>query len=881
MKIHLTTPILALALVSCARAQEQKPAKPLYSFETDAEIKDARLNNTKTALVENGVSDGKKALAITFAPPATYPSYNFPIPTPLDWSGAGALAFEVTNPGAEAISFSIRIDAALGSTGGKNSRTGSGRVEAGKTIAYLMPFNVEMESPDMSHVPGFTLMRDATGGWNPFNLQNIVAMQIFSVKPIAEKTLIFDNLRLVPALPPIPAPPLRTDTKPILSFETPAEALVPVGSSASAKVVQSGATDGKNALQLTLDPPSTYPNVSFPFAEAQDMRGYGGLAFDLKNPTDESVRFFVRIDSSASAGGTGGGARSGGASLEAGQTGSFVLPFGIDAKALGMKALPGFGNYRNLGAGGSGKFDLSKIKTWQIFLVRPSSSQTLILDNVRLVPGQKQDFDGIIDQYGQYTRADWPGKIKGDADFAAQIAAEDKDLKAHPAPAPFDQYGGWKDGPQLKATGFFRVEKYQNKWAFVDPDGRLFLSFGPDTIGAGQATPVSGRENLFVTPPKTDPKLAAFTNEKGDWDILGSNLQRKYGADYKPAFYNRTYDRLRSWGFNSIGAFSSWDTQKNGKVPYTISLWTGSGHARLQNGDGSLDDAFDPKFASDFANSLKSTTRIAKNDPFCLGYFVGNEERWGFYKNGPRSQYGLILSALKSKAESSPAKRDFIAQLKTKYGDVAALNAAWKTNFADWSALDESFAPKEPFSAAMLADFSMLLHSFADEYFRVVSTALKAADPNHLFLGMRFAGYSPEILDAAAKYTDVMSFNVYRVSIDPKEWTILEPYDRPVLVGEFHFGATDRGMFDVGLVGVSDQTARGRAYQTYVRSIVDNPKFVGAHWFQYSDQPTTGRGDGENGNVGFVSITDTPYPELIDAARAVHAEMYTRRWSKP
>jgi len=409
MKTQLATPILSLALLSCASAQG---VKPFASFEAESEIQGARLNHAKAELVETGVSEGKKALGITFSPPASYPSYNFPISTPLDWSGSGALAFEVTNPGKEPLSFALRIDTALGSDGSKNSRTNSGRVNPGQTITYLMPFNAEMESPDMSKLAGYTTMRDTTGGWNPFNLKNIVAMQIFTVKPAVDSTLIFDNLRLVPALPPVPTFPLKTDTKSLLSFETEADAQNTKSTSASALGVTNGATQGKRALQLKFDPPSTYPNVGFPFATPQDFRGYGGLAFDLKNPTEESIKFFVRIDSTTSAGGSGEGSRSGGSSLEAGQSGTFVLPFGMNPSMLGMKSLPGFGEFRNLGSSGRGKFDLQNIATWQIFLVRPASSQQLIVDNVRLVPGQKEDFNGIVDSYGQFTRAEWAGKSK-------------------------------------------------------------------------------------------------------------------------------------------------------------------------------------------------------------------------------------------------------------------------------------------------------------------------------------------------------------------------------------------------------------------------------------------------------------------------------------
>ena len=81
--------------------------------------------------------------------------------------------------------------------------------------------------------------------------------------------------------------------------------------------------------------------------------------------------------------------------------------------------------------------------------------------------------------------------------------------------------------------------------------------------------------------------------------------------------------------------------------------------------------------------------------------------------------------------------------------------------------------------------------------------------------------------------------------------------------------------------GQPDQAARGRAYQGYVRSVLALPKFIDAHWFQYTDQPATGRPmDGENGNVGFVSLTDTPHQELIDAAREIHTDLYRLRFGK-
>ena len=99
-----------------------------------------------------------------------------------------------------------------------------------------------------------------------------------------------------------------------------------------------------------------------------------------------------------------------------------------------------------------------------------------------------------------------------------------------------------------------------------------------------------------------------------------------------------------------------------------------------------------------------------------------------------------------------------------------------------------------------------------------------------------------------------------------------------MIIGEFHFGALDRGMFHTGLVPTANQAARAQAYSNYVRDALRHPQFVGCHWFQYQDQPTTGRTlDEENYQIGFLDIADTPYRETITAARDVGYAMYSLR----
>ncbi|MFH1068591.1 MAG: agarase, partial [Candidatus Glassbacteria bacterium] len=132
------------------------------------------------------------------------------------------------------------------------------------------------------------------------------------------------------------------------------------------------------------------------------------------------------------------------------------------------------------------------------------------------------------------------------------------------------------------------------------------------------------------------------------------------------------------------------------------------------------------------------------------------------------------------------------------------------------------------------------------------------------------------VVAVAAEFCDVVSYNIYQLDIS--RFRLPVEADVPIIIGEFHMGALDRGMFHTGLVAVSSQDERAEAYKNYVRTVLDNPQFVGCHWFQFRDESTTGRPlDEENYQIGLVDIADTPYRETIQAAREIGYGMYNYR----
>jgi hypothetical protein len=160
-----------------------------------------------------------------------------------------------------------------------------------------------------------------------------------------------------------------------------------------------------------------------------------------------------------------------------------------------------------------------------------------------------------------------------------------------------------------------------------------------------------------------------------------------------------------------------------------------------------------------------------------------------------------------------------------------------------------------------------------DRYVQLTSAAVKRHDPNHLNLGMRGGGRPTDAEIRAARAFDVYSVNVYDDQV-PEERVrqIARLTGKPIVIGEFHFGAPGRGLA-ASLVQVRDQQQRGVAYRSCVEQAFAMPELIGTHYFQWADQPSTGRFDGENYNIGLVDVTDRPYPSLTRALRTTHLRL--------
>jgi len=467
----------------------------------------------------------------------------------------------------------------------------------------------------------------------------------------------------------------------------------------------------------------------------------------------------------------------------------------------------------------------------------PVGAPKLDVRSIRVVkdsPGDAVlDAAPVVDEFGQCIHDNWPGKALDMESLRKDWEKEDR------APAStdtesgggFTKYGGFSiSSIKSRGTGFFRIEKIDGRWWFIDPDGTLFLSTGCDVMTPYMETRTDGRDSLFKSLPPADLQPPRRRGPGGGASFLSWNLLRRYGSDWMSKWVERTVLRMDAWGLNTVANWSHnalWDSKKKA---YAIPL----GRWETRVSWLGLPDVYSEEFLRNADESAQRQCAPRKDDPWLLGYFLANEPPF-------------------------PQKEQQAADLILKGPDTAT-----QRELKRWLEGGDTPARRKDFIDRAL-----------DRYIQVTSEAVRKYDPNHLNLGMRSGGRPTEAEIRSARAFDVYSVNIYDYEVKPERVRrIAELTGKPIIIGEFHFGTPGRGMA-ASLVLVRDQAERGVAYRYYVENAFAMPEVIGTHWFQWADQPCTGRFDGENYNIGLVDVTDRPYQELVEALKTTHQRLWS------
>ncbi|HEY0868338.1 MAG TPA: hypothetical protein VGE01_13215 [Fimbriimonas sp.] len=382
----------------------------------------------------------------------------------------------------------------------------------------------------------------------------------------------------------------------------------------------------------------------------------------------------------------------------------------------------------------------------------------------------------------------------------------------------------------------FTLSQDSKGWAFVSPEGERFFSMGVCCTNRGIPT--------------------------ADWDATnpGYAASRIFKSDQEWAC--DTVAKLESWGFNTVGSWSDHKLLRS-DLYQTPVLHLGAAGIPWR-------DMWDPKVVEDTFKRAEQEIGLWHGDPRIVGYFSDNELGWW--------HSAMFEWAFTGATPASGTRKRLVDLLRKRY--------------ATWEEAMRDFEPKEATSFEELEKQGRLflkpggkgilyakdvLRMQAKRYYELCREAIERYDPKALYLGDRYiSDYYPEVAEEAGKVCDVVSTNLNANWPDGDFYRYyLEELHRisgkPLIVTEFYQCAmenrsgnmNDRSAFPT----VRTQKERVKGLRNQLRLMLSKPFLVGAHWFQYYDEPMHGRTDGENFNMGLVDTAGRPYDDLVKAFR--------------
>lgn len=402
----------------------------------------------------------------------------------------------------------------------------------------------------------------------------------------------------------------------------------------------------------------------------------------------------------------------------------------------------------------------------------------------------------------------------------------------------------------------FSIQQREQAFWLVSPTGRPFFSLGVCCVNQG------------VSRGEFDPANPGY----GAWRHYADSNQ----------WANATLRRLKAWGFTTVGGWSDFNAFRacrEGEMAFAPVLHIGS------TAGAPWWDMWDPRVVQRMDDVAREHILPWRDDPRLIGYYSDNEIGWWD---------AILFKATLEQAPTSGQRQRLIELLRQTYCN-------------EWSALLRDFEP-----APDLRDWEELerhgilllrpggrgidvtrrfLTILAERYYSLVHGLVRKYDRRALLLGDRYPSfYYPEVVRVAARYVDAVSINL-NASWNDGRCTrfLLETLHRlsgkPILVGEFYLAAAENrsgnrnnhGSFPVA----PTQKERAFGFRNTLEQLASLPYVIGADWFQYYDEPTHGRFDGENFNFGLVNIHDRPYEALTATAASLNLVGLKGRAGRP
>lgn len=399
---------------------------------------------------------------------------------------------------------------------------------------------------------------------------------------------------------------------------------------------------------------------------------------------------------------------------------------------------------------------------------------------------------------------------------------------------------------QADAPKPFRFERDKaGKWWLVHPDGRNWWSLAPCCTNPGTSW------------AEYNPNNRSYAAHR-----LFAN-----GADW----VTHVQDELRGFGYNSLGGWSEVELfRKHGgdhRLPYFVVLHLGASIRAPWS------DLFAKEAERGILGAAEEQIPKLRDDPYLVGYFTDNELGWW--------DDSLFLAYLGMPAGAPGRTRLLDLVEKTYGGDFGKLKLDWATKATSFAELRKVADLRLRAGGKGMRVVNAWIAMLAERYYALVKRTVRRYDRTKPILGDRYIQYyPPAVAKASAKYVDAVSTNM---GADWNDGTyarfmfdgLHRATGKPLLITEFYMAARENrsGNPNTGdaFPKVETQAERATAYRRCLERLASLPYVVGAHWFQYYDEPEHGRADGEDFNMGLVDIFGKPYEAMAAASRSFDA----------
>ena len=379
-----------------------------------------------------------------------------------------------------------------------------------------------------------------------------------------------------------------------------------------------------------------------------------------------------------------------------------------DPMAHGMRGLPSYPGTRTVTASGPGPSTSGTSWRSSSSSTSPHGPADLEIRSARLEPelslgGHRRPARPV--RRGGLARA----RSSPNRTWSRRHELEAADLKAHPEPPDRDRFGGWRDGPKQKATGFFRAARRSTAsggWSI--PTAPSSSRWASTSSTPNEATIITGRESMFTAlAPAGEPLARYFGTARrsplrpgqGGQDL--QFLRGQPGADVRPRLLGplaRDHpEPARSPGASTRSATGPiFGLYRNGRVPYVATVTISGNHARVGSGSdywGKMHDPFDPAVRHERPERASASGPPGQGRSLVPGLLRGQRAELGRVRRRGRPLRPGPRRARPAPRRARPPSERSWSSSRRSTATIARLNAAWGTTLRDWQALEAPWKP--------------------------------------------------------------------------------------------------------------------------------------------------------------------------------------------